>query len=141
MRKIQDYTEIIRIYNNDGKTEAYTFMKSEYGIKKPYYVMKRLKQSVEYHYDKDTDKFVLDEDAKDVESVFMNLDELCSISNESNIGTANLQGTPDLDQLIKSLIEDRLLLLSRYVQINQVHKEVLIDKTTMAADGFRVTIH
>jgi hypothetical protein len=138
-RKISDYTEIIRIYNTEGKSRAYEHIKKQYYMKNPYGVIKRLHHSNIYSYDKETDRFI-ESNAIQSDGVFMGLNELCQggRSPQSNKSTNDGQS---MEKLIRELIEDRLLQLSQYVQINQATRTVLIDKTTMLADGFHVVIH
>lgn len=138
-KKITDYTEIIRIYNDNGITEAYAYMRSQYGIKYPYNVIKRLKEGTDYHYDIDLDKFTEAEIIADpVDDVFMSLDELCSKHSVSP--KPQTKETMSMEALVKTLIEDRLLQLSRYVQLNQASRQVFVDKTSLMADGYDVKI-
>ena len=46
-----------------------------------------------------------------------------------------------METIVKQLIEERLLQLSSYIQMNQASKTVLIDQTSMLADGYKVVIH
>lgn len=138
-KKITDYTEIIRIYNNDGVTEAYAYMRSQYGIKYPYSVIKRLKEGNNYHYDVNSDKFTEATDSAEVlDTVFLSLDELCA--KNSTCPASKPKETVSMETLVKTLIEDRLLQLSRYVQLNQANKEIYIDKTSLVADGYDVKL-
>jgi len=47
----------------------------------------------------------------------------------------------NMEKLIKALIEDHLVQLSHYIQMNQMTRTVLIDHTSMKADGYQVIIH
>ena len=70
------FPEIIEQYNSGGKTAAYDYLRSRYGIKHPYFVIKRIRECGKYSYNVDTDQFsVTGTSAAD--SVFMDLDELC----------------------------------------------------------------
>ena len=132
---ISDYTEIVRIYNTSGKSEAYAYIKATYAIKNPYSLMSRIRQMKEYHYDKETDRFLeFDQAASD--NVFLNMDELCKHS-QPQCYTSELT----METIVKQLIEERLLQLSSYIQMNQTSKTVLIDQTSMLADGYKVVIH
>ena len=138
-RKINDYTEIIRIYNADGVSEAYAYMQAQYGIKCPYSVIKRLKEGSNYHYDVNSDKFTEADDTTDaVDTVFMSMEELCN--KHAVIPTGIPKEKVSMEELVKTLIEDRLLQLSRYVQLNQANKQVFIDKTSLVADGYEVKL-
>lgn len=137
--KISDYAEIIRIYNTNGQSQAYAYIKKQYALKNPYGVIKRMKQSDSYNYDEKTDSF-LEAPAAEAGSVFMGLNELCQ-------GRRDIQSIQPIDngqsmeKLIRELIEDRLLQLSQYIQINQSSRTVLVDQTSMLANGYHVVIH
>lgn len=47
----------------------------------------------------------------------------------------------EMEKLIQELIGDRLLELSRYISINSISKTLIIDKTSLVRDGYRVTTH
>ena len=49
------FSKIIEQYNSGGKTAAYGYLRSEYGIKHPYFVINRIKECGKYLYDADTD--------------------------------------------------------------------------------------
>ena len=51
------FSKIIEQYNSGGKTAAYDYLRSEYGIKHPYFVINRIKECGKYLYDADTDHF------------------------------------------------------------------------------------
>lgn len=133
--KISDYAEIVRIYNTSGKSEAYAYIKATYAVKNPYSLMNRIRQMKEYRYDKETDRFFeLDQVPSD--NVFLDMDELCNRS-QPQCYTSELT----METIVKQLIEERLLQLSSYIQMNQASKTVLIDQTSMLADGYKVVIH
>lgn len=138
-KKISDYTEIIRVYNTDGQSQACAFIRNQYAVKNPYCVIKRMKQSEIYNYDEEKDRF-LEGPAMGTDNVFMGLNELCQ--GRRNIQT--IQSTDSgqsMERLIRELIEDRLLQLSQYVQMNQLTRTVMVDQTSMLADGYHVVIH
>ena len=134
---------IIEQYNTGGKKAAYDYLRREYGIKHPYFVINRIKGCGKYLYDADTDHFsVTDKDVSD--GIFMGLDELC--------GTTALAAVrqPDpaadtrpaaIEKLVHELISDRLLTLSRYITLDSSTRTILIDQTSMKADGYQVVTH
>jgi hypothetical protein len=138
-KKISDYAEIIKIYNTDGQSHAYAYIRKQYAVKNPYCVIKRMKQTSTYNYDKETDHF-LEAPVNEANSVFMGLNELC----QGGRNTQTIQPTDNgqsIEKLIRELIEDRLLQLSQYIQMNQLTRTVLIDQTSMLTDGYHVVIH
>ena len=86
------FPKIIEQYNIGGKTAAYDYLRSEYGIKHPYFVIKRIKECGKYLYDADMDHFS-EIDASVADGVFMDLDELC--------GAAELAVVRQLDILVR----------------------------------------
>lgn len=74
----------------------------------------------------------------------MNLDELCST-------TAVTEGRPThpatdlrpaaMEKLVHELISDRLLILSRYITLDSSTRTILIDQTSLSADGYQVVTH
>ena len=49
--KEESFPEIVSRYNTGGKTEAYAFLRSEYHIKHPYFLIKRIRECGKYTYD------------------------------------------------------------------------------------------
>lgn len=145
MKKIKkkDYSDIIRIYNSEGKTASYDFIRSQYGLKNPYCVITRLKASSEYEYDAETDKFG-GSDLKTAEGVFMNLEDLCTPISKQQIPTAPVIRDPRpaaMEKLVHELIGDRLLELSRFITIDSLTRTIMIDHTSLAAEGYKVVSH
>ena len=138
-RKITDYAQIIRVYNTEGKSQAYTYIRKQYSVNNPYIVIKRMKQSDIYNYDEKADRF-LETSSMEGDSVFMGLNELCQVGSETQ-PKQTVNNGQSMEKLIKQLIEDRLLQLNQYVQMNQLTRTVLVDQTSMLADGYQVIIH
>ena len=73
----------------------------------------------------------------------MTIDELCA--SNKNVKVSPVEQQPDkskeMEKLIQELIGDRLLELSRYISINSISKTLIIDKTSLVRDGYRVTTH
>lgn len=136
-REHYNYTEIIQIYNTAGSKEAYSHIKERYSIKNPYCLVNRMKKEEAYHYDTEADIF-LETPAAASDGLFMDLDELCGRSSVPVPGSAAM---PSMEKLVKELVEDRLLQLSQYIQLNQAAKTVLVDQSTMISDGYKVVIH
>lgn len=137
------FPQIVELYNTEGKTAVYEKIRSQFGIKRPYFVLRRIKDSEMYTYDEDNDKFICVQ-ASTGDDVFMDLDELCgsptirrSASNERNT-EAQL---PTMEKLVNELINDRLLTLSRYITLDSAARTIMIDQTSLAADGYRVVTH
>ena len=137
------FPEIIEQYNSEGKTATYDYLRSRYGIKHPYFVIKRIKECGKYSYNVDTNQFSII-DISVADSVFMDLDELCA----TKVPAKACQTDPVTDtrstameRLVHELVSDRLLALSRYITLDSSTRTILIDQTSLSADGYQVVTH
>lgn len=137
------FPEIVKQYNSGGRTAAYDYLRSGYGIKQPYFVINRIRKSGKYTYDPDADRFS-EPDKSEADSVFMDLEELCShsiVATERPAASAADTRSATMKKLIHELISDRLLALSRYITMDSSTRTILIDRTSLIADGYRVVTH
>ena len=137
------FTEIIEQYNSGGKTAAYDYLRSKYGIKHPYFVINRIRECGKYKYDPDTDQFSKADKSMD-DSVFMDLDELCgtSVFTAERPAKTVLDTRPvAMEKLVHELISDRLLTLSRYITLDSSTRTILIDQTSLSEDGYQIVTH
>ena len=137
------FPEIIEQYNAGGKSSAYDHLRSRYGIKNPFFVLRRIKACGKYDYDPSTDHF--SETGKDlVDNIFMDLDELCSTSviRPQKVENPVTDTRPAaMEKLVHELISDRLLTLSRYITLDSSTRKILIDQTSLMADGYQIVTH
>lgn len=137
------FPEIIEQYNSRGKTAAYDYLRSRYEIKHPYFVIKRLKECGKYSYHADTDQFSAI-GTSEADSVFMDLDELCAITVPAKAcrtdPVTDTRATA-MEKLVHELVSDRLLTLSRYITLDSSTRTILIDQTSLSADGYQVVTH
>ena len=137
------FSEIVDIYNTEGKTAAYDLIRSKYGVKHPYLTITRIKKSGKYTYDPDADRFVGGM-ANAPDAVFMNLDELCGTSvveAKNSVTEKSVIGRLSMDALVRELINDRLLMLSQYITLDTSTKTILIDQSSLAVDGYHIVTH
>ena len=137
------FPEIVKVYNSQGKTAAFDMIRSKYGIKRPYFVIRRIKRSDNYEYDEETDRFS-GGPISTADGVFMNLDELCGVRTEDYAGTSadsSEKQLPAMEKLVNELINDRLLTLSRYISLDTSSRTVLIDQSSLVTDGYRIVTH
>ena len=137
------FPEIVEMYNSQGKSVVFDMIRSKYGIKRPYFVLRRIKASDRYTYDEDNDRFICTQDST-ADDVFMNLDELCGVSAADHTDTAAQSSEaqlPAMEKLVNELISDRLLTLSRYITLDTSSRTVLIDQSSLVTDGYRVVTH
>ena len=139
----KDFPAIIRIYNRDGKKAVNKYIRSTYGIKNPWSVMQRIRKTPGYDYDDVRGCFNTSDDQHE-ERIFMSIDDLCKLKadkpsdeSESTVSRPSVS----MDDLIRSLISDRLLELSRYVTLEAASRTILIDQTSMISDGYHVVTH
>ena len=140
----QDLRFLAEKYNSDGKQAMYVYLQSEYGIKNPTCTFKRMKKHPELGYHPEKERFLFDENSTESEDkVFMTIDELCASNKKVKESPVEQQPnkSKEMEKLIQELIGDRLLELSRYISINSISKTLIIDKTSLVRDGYRVTTH
>ena len=122
------FPEIIKQYNSGGKTAAYDYIRSNYGIRHPYFVINRFSETFTTTGD----------------NVFMDLDELCSrpvISEVCATKSVTDSRPAAMEKLVRELISDRLLTLSRYITMDSSTRMILIDQTSLSADGYQIVTH
>lgn len=138
------FPELVELYNTEGRTAMYDLLRSKYGIKQPYFVFRRLKESDKYEYDQGSDRFT-SVNGSISDDVFMDLDELCSgliIEKpvKSELNDLSPRKTA-MEVLVNELINDRLLTLSRYITMDSASRTILIDQTSLSQDGYRIISH
>ena len=143
--KDDDLKELARLYNTEGKTHLYNLLRDEYEIKNPYFVFKRMKNKAELGYDPERDHFQIESGLEESDGIFMSMEELCSpvvprhmMSDIEKISTSRPEA---MEKLVRELIGDRLLELSRYVALDSLSKTMIIDKTSLESDGYQLVTH
>ena len=75
----------------------------------------------------------------------MSMEELCSPIIPQHVRNKEQQEIDSrpaaMDKLIRELIGDRLLELSKYVTIDSLTKRIIVDKTTLTMDGYQLITH
>ena len=125
------------------KRTVYDLMRSCYEIKNPTCVMKRMKADKSLGYNYDTDRF--ESDSRKEDDIFLNLEALCENKVETADRSEGAINRNDrikaMENMVHSLISDRLLELSKYVLLDPIGKRILIDKSSMQTDGYQVLIN
>ena len=137
------FPEIVKMYNSEGKTAAYDYLRSSCGIKHPYFVINRIRESGKYTYHPDTDQFSV-AGVSSADNVFMDLDELCGTAvaaADSKAGRADESRPAAMEKLIHELINDQLRALSPYSTMDSSTRTSLSDRTSLSADGYQVLTH
>ena len=139
-----DFPAIADMYNKSGHDYTFDYIRDHYGMKHPERIIARMKKEAGFKYDDKTRKFVCGENANEVESdqLFMSLDELCSSSvpDKPSAITPAISSVA-MDNLVRSLITDRLLELSKYITLDTMSRTIMVDRSNMAADGYKVLIN
>ena len=134
-----DFDEFITTFNEKGKSEAIALAKEKYGLSFQQ-VRRRLMKSTDYFFDTSLRIYRHSDDA-DIENNFMTIEELnCSKTKEnSQKGLKPLPGlspSQSFEDLVKELMKDRLMELSKYVSINRETKSLIINTKNLKKDCF-----
>lgn len=138
-----DFPAIVEIFNRDGRKAANAYIRTNYRLKNPWAVISRIRRTPGYEYDEANNRFIMPYKHNE-EQIFMSIDDLCENkkSQPEKTGDAvNPRNTVSMENLIHELISDRLLELSRYVTLEASSRTILIDRTSMIADGYKAVIH
>jgi|LGOV01.1.fsa_nt_gb hypothetical protein len=140
----EELIKIVQIYNDEGRSAAYDLLRSQYGVKNPYFVMKRIDKNPKFEYNQDNDCYQIRSETK-VDDVFMSMEDLCSPVLPKHIKSSEKQlidNRPiEMEKLIRELLGDRLLEFSRYIILDSSSKTMVIDQTSLKSDGYRVITH
>ena len=134
------FPALVDVYNREGKTSAYDMIRNRYGVKNPFFVISRIKKCGKYTYDPENDRFsAAESDAAN--RVFMDLDELCGTIVSETAGTIEDSRPAAMERLVHELISDRLMMLSRYITLDSSSRTIMIDQSSLSADGYRIVTH
>ena len=137
--------ELASIYNNEGKKALYKQLREKYGITHPWATLSRMKLIADLGYDETTDKFTVTRISNADENLFMSMDELCSPIKPQHVceepTEKNAPKAEAMEKLVKELLGDRLLELSRYVIMDSLNKTMIIDKTALSDAGYTLVTH
>ena len=138
--------KLAEIYNKKGKKEMYALLSEQYGIKNPTSVFRRMCSKPALAYDKGLDRFLTDGHTQaKPEDVFMSMDELCTSKkpeqSKHTVAAYEQNHSDAMEKMIRELIGDRLLELSRYVTLDSVSKTMHVDESSLKNDGYQIMIH
>lgn len=138
-KTVCDYPLIIKTYNEQGRRATIVLLETVYGMKSPHSFLSRMKNNTKYQYNQASNKFGA---TIKTEELFLGLDELCNKSNTTPdvpiIPKAAKQ--PSLPTLMQELMQEKLLELTKYVQLNRAMNTVNVDKSALISDGYNVII-
>ena len=131
-----------KVYNEQGKAELYNKLKNNYEVKNPACIFRRMKAEETLGFDEALNKFTFHKPI--AEDVFLSFDELCAPRQELvqvNQTTTESTKTVAMEKLIQELIGDKLLAISRYVNMNVSDRTIIIDRTSLQNDGYQIIAH
>lgn len=134
-----DLIELAQIYNTSGRKAMSKVLNERYQVKNTSNTLKRMAKRNLINIEVTSKKQTLD-----VDDVFMSMDELCSpvIKTHQKTHVPALETKSiAMERMIQELIGDRLLELNKYITLNATDKIVVIDKTTLSADGYQIILH
>lgn len=147
MVKISDKNlpELAAIYNSGGKEALYQKLRDSFEIKHPWSTLSRMKGIDYLGYDETCDSFRTVQSNLVDDNLFMSMDELCSPVRPQHICEDKTERTATkveaMEKLVKELIGDRLLELSRYVIMDTLNKTMIINKTALTDAGYTLVTH
>lgn len=134
-----DFDEFVTTINEKGKSEAIVLAKEKYDLSFQQ-VRRRLMKSTDYFFDTSL-RIYRHRDDVNIENNFMTIDELdyCKTKENTHKGLEPLPGlspSQSFEELIKDLMKDRLMELSKYVCINRETKSLIINTKNLKKDCF-----
>ena len=141
----EELQKLAQVYNTEGKKGLYGMLREEYGIKNPYFVFTRMKEKEELGYIPEQNRFGVQPAPGEAEGGFMSFEELCApavLQHRKTPAGQTADSKPEaMEKLIRELIGDRLLELSRYVVLDRLSKTMIIDRTSLMNDGYQLVTH
>ena len=134
-----DYPLIIKTYNDQGSQATIVLLETKYGLKSPRSFLCRMKNNTKYQYDQASNKFGA---AIKTDELFMNLEELCNKPKTTPYVPIVKKAVQQLSlsTLMQELMQEKLLELTKYVQLNRAMNTVSVDKSALISDGYNVVI-
>lgn len=139
-----DYVEIAEMFNRDGHNATCAYIADRYGVRYPDNVLTKIRKDPAFEYDAKTKRFT-ETASNEADQLFMTLDELCSPMVTTHVTEGaydpSAASSEAMDRLVRTLISDRLLELSKYILLDTVTRTIIVDRSSMASDGYKVMIH
>lgn len=134
-----DFEEFVSVNNEKGKAEAKALAREKYNLSFEQ-VKRRLLNGTDYYYDPKTRTYKHKEQEA-VEAEFMSLEELDKGKPYEYVdkGIKALpvpSSHPDFEEIVKELIKDRIMELSKYVSIDHGSRKLIVKTDSLNRDGF-----
>ncbi|AGK97126.1 hypothetical protein [Clostridium pasteurianum] len=136
-----DFGEFVNTFNEKGKETAIILAREKYNLSFQQ-LKRRMFNSTDYCFDRSLRLYKHRANNNMDTAEFMSIDELENKKTTIK-GVEPLPG-PNLnlsfDDLVKDLIKDRLLILNKYVTIDNESKQLIINTKKLKYDGFGLNI-
>lgn len=137
-----DYGKIVEIYNTNGKQKADEYIQETYKLTVDYVYQRLVKAG--YTYNRTHKKYVLSSgQSSDGTPNFLSLEALLepmpqphSVNEKSFWEQPNYSN--EIDTLVMELIKDKLLQLNHFMKINHHSKTVLLHRTALLKEGYKI---
>lgn len=141
----EELIKVVQIYNDEGRSAAYDFLRNQYSVKNPYFVIKRISNDPRFEYDQEKDHFLIHSQV-DPSDVFISMEELCSPVVTEHYQPSEKQKmsgsrSAQMEKLIQELLGDRLLELTKYISLDSSSKTMMIDHTSLESAGYRIVTY
>jgi len=141
----EDYSKIIKVYNESGMKAAMEYITNNFGTKYPRDVITRIKKTPGYSYDAENKK-IIEDNVSTEKTIFMDIDELCKSATCSEVEHTVVTKGGDANKfkieiIYQELIEEKFLELNKYIKLNRYLSTISIDKTALIADGYQISIY
>lgn len=136
----EELIRIANVYNTQGKSAAISLLRDEYQYQNISNMWMRLRSRKLIENDTVTESDAKKNNSFNPDDVFISMDELCSTSKnkEKNKSFPTIKKTVSMEKLIQDLIGERLLEISKYIILNVTDKTMIVDKTTLSDDGYKL---
>ena len=139
-----DFDEFVNVFNGKGKNEAQLLAREKYNLS--FIQMKRrMDKLTDYCFDLSLRTYRHKKQEDIITAEFMSIEELNSHKTKETIikGIVPLSGrssNSNFDELVKELIKDRIIMLSKYVFLDQETRKLEINTKNLKRDNFDLVI-
>ena len=134
-----DDSVIIRVYNSEGQKAAIKEIRSTYGVKDAYYVLRRLKSKPEYGFNPQCNTF-----ENVVHEPFIELDELCKTIPDKTKKKEMLalkQNESRFDSYVEKLVKEKFMEYSRFIETDMMERIWRVNKTALESAGYHLELY
>jgi len=139
-----DFDEFVNVFNEKGKNESQLLAKEKYNLSFVQ-IKRRMDRYTDYCFDLSLRIYRHKKQEDIITAEFMSIDELNSHKTKDTIirEAVPLSGpssNSSFDELVKELIKDRIIILSKYVSLEQETRKLVINTKNLKLDDFDLVI-